>query len=202
MVALLKGVAATSAFFSGLTMNHIISCDSCKTSLSLSVDVKPDAKIKCPKCGHYIGNPIKTALAEEQMKASSRPKPSQANSWSVPAPVFLIPPFGSILITLLALLVPVFVGQYWVTLVFACLAMLVSIAGLALLVFGKSRPISVHLAGAAVSCAAIFLAINALMLKSSIETNEDHGTHETKLRIRENHRDTLCEFQVPHGFWG
>lgn len=82
-------------------------------------------------------------------------------------------PACSIFLGFLSLAFPFVFGQYVPGLILACGAMLASIAGLVMLVLKKWNGLPTHLAGLAICVAAIFVAINALLLRASIETNSN-----------------------------
>ena len=155
-------------------MNRLIACNSCQTTLSLAHNLKPNTRVRCPKCGNAVdvdAVQVKKILPAEPIPATQpRPVPSK-NLSATGSLLWLAIPTCSIVVASLSLVLPIFLGQYIVSLGLSFVAALVSVIGIALLALGRTKGHAVHLAGAAISAAAMLVAINAIILKSSIETN-------------------------------
>jgi HEAT repeat len=90
-------------------------------------------------------------------------------------------PVSVILISVLSLALPIFLAQYALGLVIACIAALGSMVGMVLLVLTKGKAAELNAAGAAISLAAVLLGTNILLLKDSIARNDELRTKNEQL---------------------
>ncbi len=152
-----------------------ITCPTCQTKLGVSPDHKPPSKVKCPKCGQVIDvsqvtipPPVPTPGAPTQVEPSNVPR-SIIPPWFNPNLLLA----GFIAVALLSLALPIFLRQYVLGLILASVGLLGSIAGCMVLYLKKEKGVGTHLVGLAVCGAALLLSINALLLKSNVEKNEE-----------------------------
>jgi flagellar biosynthesis GTPase FlhF len=152
-------------------------CPSCQTKLVMPSGIGPNAKIKCPKCGQVCVLGTKTVASERQTPAVDEKPPLARSSSAASSFLSILLPACSIIAAILSLALPIYLGQYVLGLVVACLALVGAIVGLILLLVKKWRGIPTHLAALAISVAGVLLAVNALLLRTGIERHEELRTN-------------------------
>src|SRR5271157_4455203 len=96
-----------------------ITCPSCQTKLTVGADLKPNSKVKCPKCGQLIAipapKPVLTPDSQPALAVEERPPLSRSIS---PVSIFAYAlPTGAILLALLSVALPTLFGQNFLGLV-------------------------------------------------------------------------------------
>src|SRR5207302_11420112 len=103
-------------------MSAQMTCPSCQTMLMLPANTPPGARIKCLKCGQItdVSRP-KVVLADSADPAPPDTRPSLSKPARDGSLLCYLVPVSVILLSIFSLALPIFLAQYVLGLVVACI---------------------------------------------------------------------------------